>query len=138
MQLKGFTLIETMITLALAGLVVSLGMLVYRSMASMHSQYQNQVALTYAGSGIQYMLENDASKAFSYTWYDPQNICLLGRDEEQIYCYALLDSTMVRSEGGRHDTLGFKGTFISNKGQLMLRDEELGLVYGMHCGISKY
>lgn len=82
-RLKGFTLLETLLALALTGLVLALGFWVYRIMGQYHQLYQGWVEQSFQRHQVVSVIRTQAQSADQVRSYLPEAVTLLRRKQLQ-------------------------------------------------------
>lgn len=102
-----FTLVELMITLALVGFVLSLGLLVVNVLGRMHQRFDEQVDQTYGLLQVRNRLQQDLLSTHDIR-INPMTYELLDPKGEVALMYYWQDSLVIRRHAERLDTLAGK------------------------------
>lgn len=112
MRQPAFTLVELMVTLALVGIVLSMGMLVVSVFGQLHHRFEDQVDHTYTLVQIRQRLQQDLLRT-AQVKYGLQEMVLLDAQDHIVVRYTCLDSQLIRRTPQLSDTLAGKWQWTS-------------------------
>ena len=117
--LKGFTLLEILIALALTSAVLTLGFFSFRTFLQFQIRYEQKVNATYDTALIHHQLQQDLRKA-TQLQLQGGNVLLFDANQELLIRYQSEDSILLRFVDQRVDTLFGKGTLSIHPNQQSL------------------
>ncbi|MEO0470840.1 MAG: prepilin-type N-terminal cleavage/methylation domain-containing protein [Bacteroidota bacterium] len=108
-HLKGFTLLEMLLALALTSAVLTLGFFTFRTFLQFQIRYEQKVNATYDMALIHHQVQQDLRKA-AQLQLQGGNVLLFDAKQELLIRYQSEDSMLLRFVDQRVDTLFGKGT----------------------------
>ena len=117
--LKGFTLLEMLLALALTSAVLTLGFFTFRTFLQFQIRYETKVNATYDMALIHHQLQQDLRKATKLQ-LQAGNMLLFDANQELLIRYQSKDSMLLRFIEQRVDTLFGKGSLSIHSNQQSL------------------
>ncbi|MEO0468215.1 MAG: type II secretion system protein [Bacteroidota bacterium] len=118
-RLKGFTLVEMLLALALTSAVLTLGFFTFRTFIQFQIRYEIKVNATYDTALIHHQLQQDLLKA-TQLQLQGGNVLLFDPNQELLIRYQSKDSMLLRFIDQRSDTLFGKGSLSIHSNQQSL------------------
>ena len=103
-RLYGFTLVEMLVSMALVGSVLILGMFLYSTFVKFHRQYEQKLSSAEEIALVQYQLRKDVRMAASITLSSPDILALEDWTGQAYVSYSCLPLFMIRHTSERRDT----------------------------------
>lgn len=127
MQLKGFTLIEVLVSLSLIGIICTLGGLVFTCFTQMYGSYQNQVDQAYAYLRFFDAMSYDMEKSSVTVLRSQQVLRLEDDDGEIVSAYSIQSERVIRKRTIIPDTFPLVlESFVQEGEQVLIVGDSAG------------
>ena len=121
--LKGFTLLEMLVALALTGSVLVLGFGLYRLFGDWVKRYQQQIERAADFALLEKQIRLDMGRAEAIEWQN--GIILLNEQAIPILQYSRNDSQLIRRSSFEQDTFAFIGDWQYQENGWTIQDTNL-------------
>lgn len=124
-RLKGFTLLEMLVSMALIGMVLMLGIFTYQSFVQIHQQYDQRLEQGGELAFLSYCLKRDVRHAHEMALLSPHRLCLWNQAGDTLAIYRQLPHLMIRHDNMHIDTFLIEGRWLQRAGgEISLLDDE--------------
>ncbi|MEM7373243.1 MAG: prepilin-type N-terminal cleavage/methylation domain-containing protein [Bacteroidota bacterium] len=113
-KLHGFTLIEMLVSMALIGSVLMLGLYTYRVFVSFHQRYDQRLESSSELSVLRYQLGRDLATTVRFSFLSPTDVGLWDREGGSIAVYQQIPGAMIRTGFQRQDTFKLAARWIQH------------------------